>query len=160
MNGTEEINGINAVRIMEEIRSTIPVREEGWKAFRFEDIPVDSTEALGQDSSADFDRNEFDQNVGFALAGWQIPFFRPLPDGPIKKFIKRVIRKLVRFVLDPITQDCTNFNGAVARSFGLLRRYMRERDAAEKQYEAEIARLNRRVQELEARLDALEKQGA
>ena len=160
VNARDEINGINTVKIMEDIRSTIPEREEGWKELRFEDVPADTTEALAQDSSIGFDRNDFDQNVGGALAAWQIPFFRPLPDGPVKKFFKRVVRKLIRFVVDPLTQDCTNFNGSVARSLGLLRRYMRERDAAELHYEAEIARLNRRIRDLETRLDELEKHGA
>ena len=161
MNENEkEVGGINAVQIMEDIRAALPTQEEDWRTLRFEDIPVDTTESLEQNESAPFDQTDFDLNVGGALASWQIAFFRPLPDRGIKKLFKRVVRKLIRFCLEPVTQDCTEFNGSVARSLGLLRRYMRERAAVERRYENEIARLRRRTAELEERLAALESRNA
>lgn len=150
---------INVEKIMEEIRAGIPVQEDGWAALRFEDIPVEngSEEALGEGS---FDQREFEKCVSAASGGWQVNFFRPIPGGRVKGFFKRVVRKLIRFCLEPICIEVTAFNKAVLHSLQSLRRFVKETLAQNKRRDAELALLRREVAELRERLDALEKRDA
>lgn len=59
---------------------------------------------------------------------WQTPRER------IQVFVQRVIRRALRFYLEPIVQQQNNYNAAVARSLGLLLQ-------AQQDLAAELARL-------------------
>lgn len=151
------MDGIDVSKIMEEVRASIPEREEDWQRLRFEDIPIDASAGTVESGEGSFDREEFDRAAVQVSESWNAPFFRDIPGGRVKVFFKRVVRKLIRFCLEPITQDVTGFQHAVARCMAGLRRFMGEQLGAERRHEAEIAALQTRVEELEARLEELEK---
>lgn len=151
------MNGIDTEVIMENIRAQLPEEEESWAAVRFEDIPVDAAAAAESDGTGAFDKDDFEKNVVAAAESWPVPYYRELPDGKVKGFFKRVVRKLIRFCVEPIAQDVANFQQAVSRALGALRRFVSEQSARERRYEEEIAQLRSEVKELEDRIRELEK---
>lgn len=151
------MNGIDTEVIMENIRAQLPEEGESWAAVRFEDIPVDASAAAEGDGGGRFDQEDFEKNVIRAAESWPVPYYRELPDGKVKGFFKRVVRKLIRFCVEPIAQDVAAFQQAVSRALGALRRYVTERTAAERRYEEELTRLRDQVKELEDRVRELEK---
>ena len=143
-------------KIMEDIRASLPDSEEGWARIRFEVIPVDAAASAEESGTGHFDQEEFDKNAIRAGETWPVPYYRDIPGGKVKVFFKRVVRKLIRFCVDPITQDVTAFQQAVSRCLTSLRRYISEQFAAQRRQEAELDQLRRQVEELTERVRELE----
>ncbi len=145
---------INVEKIMEEIRSSIPEGEASWEKVRFEDIRGETAASgwEGEESGAE----DLERGYAECRDSWRVDFFRPIPGGRFKVFCKRVVRKLIRFCVEPITQCVSEFNKSVVRTLGALRRALgeqrREQTRRERELEAlreEVALLTTRVEELE-----------
>ena len=148
------MNDINVEKIMDEIRARLPQQEEDWKALRFEDIPVAGE---GEDCrEKPFDKRELDKSLAAASGKEQLAFFRPMPDGRVKGFAKRVVRKLIRFCVEPICLDASAFHQSVMGVLQSLRRFVGEMLAQNKRRDAEIALLRAEVEELRRKIDELE----
>jgi len=148
------MNEINIEKIMDEIRAQIPEQEEGWAELRFEDVPVENgTEGLG----GAFDKRELDRGVMALSACTEVEFFRPVPGGSVKSFVKRVLRKLIRFCIEPICQDISRFHRASASALRELRRFVTATGAAHRRQEEELALLRAEVETLRARVEELER---
>ena len=149
------MNEINVEKIMDEIRAQIPRQEEDWAQLRFEDIPVADETETGREKP--FDKRELDKCVAAASGKEQLAFFRPLPDGRVKGFAKRVVRKLIRFCVEPICLDASAFHQSVMGVLQSLRRFVGEMLAQQKRRDAEVALLRAEVEELRRRLDEVER---
>ena len=148
------MNEINVEKIMDEIRAQIPQQEEGWEELRFEDIPVT---AEGEEArEKPFDKREMDKSLAAASGKEQLAFFRPMPDGSVKGFAKRVVRKLIRFCVEPICLDASAFHQSVMGVLQSLRRFVGEMLAQNKRRDAEMALLRAEVEELRRKIDELE----
>ena len=71
---------------------------------------------------------------------WEDPLF-----GRLRAIVQRLVRRLLRWYINPIVDQQNNFNAAAARALTLLT--------------TENARLRRDLTNLEARLDEMEKRG-
>lgn len=113
---------IDIKKIMEEIRQEI--RERGYcqSDIKFEDIPIDH-EDLGTDRE-EFNREEFQKNIDYINARWEVAYYFPIGEGKIRIFIKRVIRKLVKFLIYPMNQDQNEMNASFVRCINQLRNYV------------------------------------
>ena len=151
------MNEINVEKIMAEIRAQIPEQDADWAALRFEDIPVEN--GVEEQSAAPFDKRGFDRNITALAAAEQVAFFRPIPGGKLKSLTKRVVRKLIRFCVEPICQEVSAFHSGALRIFRELRRFVSETSAQNKRREAEIALLRSEVKELRERIEELERRG-
>lgn len=149
------MNDINVERIMEEIRAQIPAQDADWAALRFEDVPMES--AGEEVSEAVFDKRDFEKSVSALGAMEQVEFFHPIPGGRVKSFAKRLVRKLIRFCVEPICQEVTAFHAGLLRAFQELRRFVADSVAQNKRREAEIALLRSQVEELRSRIEELER---
>lgn len=149
------MNEINVEKIMDEIRAQIPGQEEGWAALRFEDIPVADVGESGPEKP--FDKRELDKSLALASGREQLAFFRPLPDGRVKGLAKRVVRKLIRFCVEPICLDASAFHQAVLSALQNLRRFVGEMLMQNKRRDAELSLLRAEVEELRRRIDELER---
>ena len=151
------MNEINVEKIMAEIRAQIPGQDADWAALRFEDVPMEST---GEElSAAAFDKRAFEKSVAALGAMDTVEFFHPIPGGRIKTFAKRVVRKLIRFCVEPICQEISAFHGALLRAFQELRGFVTETVNQNKRREAEIALLRAQLEELQGRIEELERRG-
>ena len=106
MNNT--IQTINIEEIMEEIRRDIA--EKGYKNeyVKFSDIP-------NQFSMDDFTHTgQLGDNIRSLQASYNIVSYRPLIStrklGSLVIFIKKVLRKLTKFYVEPIVSDQSTFN--------------------------------------------------
>lgn len=143
---------------MEELRASLPDTEEGWQNVRFEDIPIDASATGADAGTGRFDRDDFERNAIRAAEHQNVPYYRdPLPGNRLVVFVKKVFRKLIRSIVEPITQDCTAFQQAAGRCLSSLRRYISEQLTQQRKQEAELASLRRQVEELSARVRELEK---
>ena len=89
-------------------------------------------------------------------ASEKIAAFRPLPDKGIKRFVKRLLRKLMKFYVEPIAQDVTNYQCSNTLAVAQLRNYIVEQKKNERrltELERENQNLKKQLRELCARLE-------
>ena len=153
------MNPMDTEQIMDSIRERIPDTENGWDIVRFEDIPVSDCDGASVNTGK-FDRVSLEKSVSEAGSLSTIPYYRPIPGSRIKALFKKIIRKLIRFCVEPVAQDATNFNLATASSLRAMRRFTLEQSAADQQRDAEMEELRRRVEVLEAALAAARQEKA
>ena len=146
---------VNIEQIMEQIRrqirkdgipSDIPVNieqvvEEIHQQICEKGISLDIPEFSGASEKpvveiAPFDMDEFMQNVAAVERRYQIECYAPIVGNPVIKLIKRVVRKMVNFIVAPIVEDQNAFNSAAAKTIFSLQSY--------------ISELEKRIKELES----------
>lgn len=149
------MNEINVEKIMDEIRAQIPEGEAGWEKLRFEDVPVENGSI--PESGGLFERAEFDQEVKRLAASCEVEYFHPIPGGKLKRFVKRVLRKLIRFCVEPICAEVTDFHKRVARSLQHMRRFVSQYRAESLRREEELEALRAEVEALRGRIEELER---
>lgn len=113
---------INVDAIMEEIRKEL--KEKGIR----NDIPSFEEVASGFSPGQEFRQDTFFKEVESLNQNFQIVAWRPL-EGGIKGFLKKIIRKLTKFYVEPIALDQTEFNAHSVRAFNQMVAYVREQDA-------------------------------
>ena len=91
-----------------------------------------------------------------------VPFDRPIYGNRIAVFIKRLIRKLIRFYIRPTVEQQNEFNVSMSRAMSTVGKYaielhsealldrMNELEAKLKQVNEENEELRRRLEKLEA----------
>lgn len=127
---------INVEEIMRQIRAEI--KEKGYREemVDFEEIPICSSP--GENSSvSDGLGNLIGQIKNASFIAWR----RPVPSG-IKGLIKKIIQKCIGFTVAPITEDQTNYNSIVHRTFEQLHRQLQSQ-------QEQMEELRQRIQILE-----------
>lgn len=92
--------GINIEEIMAEIKRDI--KEKGLTAdmLSFEDVPYRGSSQGGN----------AEQALEYLRANYYIQPYKELKGNPVKVFIKKVIRKLVKFYVEPVVFEQDDFN--------------------------------------------------
>ena len=135
---------------LSEIDEEIARRQYTCDLPSFEDVPIErSEEAIPVEA---FSSDILEENLTCMHIGEEINAFRPLPDAGIKLFVKRILRKLMKFYIEPITRDITDYNRANVLAVAQLRNHAVEQQSAAKK----IAELEQTVLLLQQRLAALE----
>lgn len=122
-----EMKEINIEDIMKDIRNEISEKGYTNDMLSFNDINVDTSD-LGADK---FDKELFKEEIYSMNAGWNVQTYHPfIATGSIKSklivFVKKVIRKFIKFYVEPIVNEQNAFNAVVVRSFNLLECYINE----------------------------------
>ena len=151
-----DVNGIDVEKIMDEIRSQIPETEEKWAELRFEDVPVDPAAGGRESAPGYFDINKFEESVAQTTELWPVAYYQEIEGAKWTVFPKKVVRKVIRFCVEPITQNVMNFHRAVMRALSSLRHFVADQLEWQSRTEAENQRLRRQIAELEERIAALE----
>ncbi|MCR4795892.1 MAG: hypothetical protein K5898_12155 [Ruminococcus sp.] len=142
---------INIEEIMAEIKRGI--KEQGLTAdmLSFEDVPFKKT-AQGGSASEAFD---------YITSHYYIQPYKELKGNPIKVFIKKIIRKMVKFYVEPVVFEQNDFNAnavtvmksvADSKSSDLSGR-VETLELANKELIMRLDRLERENSELRSRLD-------
>lgn len=135
---------------LSEINEEITRRQYTCDLPSFEGVPIErSEEAIPVEA---FSSDILEENLTCMHIGEEINAFRPLPDAGIKLFVKRILRKLMKFYIEPITRDITDYNRANVLAVAQLRNHAVEQQSAAKK----IAELEQTVLLLQQRLAALE----
>lgn len=113
---------INIEKIMEEIRQEIKDRGFIESTLRFDDIPLSYSD-MGTDSE-EFNRDEFQKSLDYINLNWDVPYYFNIGTNKIIVFVKRIIRKLVKFLVWPINQKQNEMNANFVRSINQIRNYI------------------------------------
>lgn len=143
---------INVENIMEEIRMKIKERGESCDLLDFEMVPYESSTASNGEA---FSMAAFEQNLNLANQNYLVQAYRMLSGNPIGVFIKKVIRKLSKFYVEPIVEDQNQFNVYMLRSMNSVYSYIKENNNDSKTI---VQDLDKTVKMLEIKVNMLQKE--
>lgn len=152
-------SNVDIDKIMSEIRQKI--KDEGLTSsmLSFEEIPLDKPS-----SELDIDYNPYilKQSAELLCSQNQLTPNKPIEGNPLVRLMKKVIRKLTQFYVLPIVMEQNILNFHNANAVSQLYCFARETEKlSEKISELENQHLmdEKRIAELESRLNELEKSG-
>ncbi len=152
-------SNVDIDKIMSEIRQKI--KDEGLTSsmLSFEEIPLDKPS-----SELDIDYNPYilKQSAELLCSQNQLTPNKPIEGNPLVRLMKKVIRKLTQFYVVPIVLEQNTLNFHYANAVSQLYCFARETEKlSEKISELENQHLmdEKRIAELESRLNELEKSG-
>lgn len=121
---------IDVTKIMEEIREDIEKRGLRDEVLSFEEIPMPQQVAAVDGGLGPFDRDDFMDSNMYMNRCYRIQTWHPIRSARILGFLivffKKIIRKMIRFFIDPIVNDQNDFNANTTRSMNQVRNYMKE----------------------------------
>lgn len=145
------MENINIEKIMEEIRQDITEKGYTNDMLSFNDVVLDTSDLCVQK----FDKVKFNEELYALNHNWEVKAYRAIPgNGSFKSkisgFIKKVIRKCVKFYVEPINTDQNTFNAITVKMFNLVECYISETKKNEE--------LNTTVEKLVAEQEKLKKE--
>ncbi len=151
---------VDVEAIMREIRADIEMQEDLKNLPDFESIPMQMGEAAVVPVSYQ-DWALYEQSMDYINTHYELQYYWPFTGNPVKVFLKRVVRKLLKCMLYPLLMLQNRLNAHIMRCLGQIRFYVNEdRDTADCLRE-ETAALRRQVEELKEQVRILsEKTGA
>jgi len=134
--GTEN-NDINVEEIMEQIRENIKERGYDKIPLSFEDIKISDPVIKGD---AKYDPNSFNKEMTYLNNNWNNDWNIPISGGGMRAKLKKVVRKVTRFIVAPIVSFQNEYNASNVRLM--------------KQMECRIEELEKQVAELQSEKEA------
>lgn len=142
---------VNIEKIMQEIREEIA--EKGYKndMLSFNDVILDTADL----NVSKFDKVSFNEELYSLNHSWDVKAYRIIPrtdslKSKVAMFLKKVIRKTVKFYVEPIVTDQNYFNAITVKMFNLMERYISENK--------KTVELQKTVEELLVAQEKLEKE--
>ena len=100
---------------IEEIMQNIwkEIKEKGLSSdmLSFEDVPYQKPDAAVNGAGSE----EVKNSLVYLNGHYNVQPYKPLGGNPLFVFIKKVLRKLMKFYIEPIVNDQNNFNANVVR---------------------------------------------
>lgn len=145
----ENMEYINTEEIMKEIKAQIEERGYSRSELKFADIAKGGTSALGEIPDY-FEMQNFDLTIDQMDVRKEVQCWQPLYGNAIVVLVKKVIRKLVKFYVEPIVKTQNEFNYFATSAFAQVRaKYEEEQDI-------KLLEMQKRIEELEKRCKELE----
>lgn len=147
------MEGVIDVReIMADIDSSIAAMSEEDKQLSFHDA---GSRGLEDAESMKFDVNVLDSIIDFCRTHSRVESFRDLnvpgaKGGKPAIFVKKVIRRLTQFYVEPVVNDQAEFNANVAQAMDQVEAFILENQ----DLKAQIEQQEKRIAELEKQLDS------
>jgi len=160
----QQVKSIDVEAIMKEIRQQIAQRGETEAVLDFDEVTVDRECPEGISASVRYDDKALHHLLASANAEHNIPYYQMIPKGGMKSFVKRSIRKVIAFVVQPLRDAQNRYNFNVVHALMQLEAYTleqeghtayREQDERFARQEEDIERLTQRIQKLEKRCELL-----
>lgn len=145
----ENINKIDVDEIMQQIRAEIKEKGLDSSMLSFEDVPFDK-EVSHADS--EFRIGSLLQSVEYLNIRNQIEPYKPITGNPAAVFVKKVIRKLVKFYFLPVITEQNALNHHTANAVQQLSSYVSADSAVD------VKALEAKVEEMELILAANKKE--
>ncbi|SHK68070.1 hypothetical protein SAMN02745136_03068 [Anaerocolumna jejuensis DSM 15929] len=120
----EQMIDIDIEKIMETIRCNIKRKNYNTNLLSFEDISSNNT-----GYTEEFEMRELDENLSYVNQNCNVRIEREIQaHGKLKKpivFLKKVIRKCIRFYIVPIIEGQQDFNNSVTRSLNQVSQFIK-----------------------------------
>lgn len=139
---------INTEEIMKQIRAEIKEKGLDSSMLSFEEIPF-AQEISHADKN--FQPASLQQSAEYLSIRNQIEPYKPIEGNFLVVFIKKVIRKLVKFYILPIMTEQNALNLHTANAVQQMNNYIQDRQESDK---IDISALVSRIDELETRQSA------
>lgn len=154
-------NKINIEEIMAQIKAEIAEKGLTPDMLSFEDVPYKKPVQAAADPGASL----ADAADAFAYVNSHhyVQPYKPLPGNPLAVFIKKVIRKLTKFYVEPVVFEQNSFNAATVNILNVMKN---SAETAEKNSDASAELMSRletlelAQKELRSRIDSLERENA
>lgn len=137
---------INIENIMQDIRNEIKEKGYTYDMLSFKEVtaaPLSDTENV---SIADIEKD-----VNYMENASAVAAYRPLGGSKLAVFIKKIIRKLIKFYVEPIVESQNDFNSSAVRSLNSVVAYMKQQSPDEND-RVLLKELNDKVTTLEMQL--------
>lgn len=137
------MNSINVDEIMETIRKEI--KEKGYNAdmISFKDVSVQKLQ------NYEFNPDAFYNAVLFLDTNKYIPWKQEKLGKSIKGIFKKIVQKLIGFVIAPISDTQNVYNQQVAAAFLHLLGFIEEQSTLLEEYDKRIENLEKTLKSLE-----------
>ncbi|MBE6875280.1 MAG: hypothetical protein E7496_00885 [Ruminococcus sp.] len=139
---------INTEEIMKQIRAEIKEKGLDSSMLSFEEVPF-AQEISHADKN--FQLASLQQSAEYLSIRNQIEAYKPIEGNFLVVFIKKVIRKLVKFYIMPIMTEQNALNLHTANAVQQMNNYIQDRQEADS---IDISALISRIEELETRQSA------
>ncbi|MDD7186065.1 MAG: hypothetical protein ACI4PX_00050 [Ruminococcus sp.] len=136
---------INVDEIVNQIRAEIKEKGLEPSMLSFEDVPFDKEVSH---TETHFELSSLVQSADYMNARNQIEPYKEISGNPISVFIKKVIRKLVKFYIMPIMTEQNALNYHCANAINQVSCYVQDNS------KIDVVQLASKVDELELRLTA------
>ncbi|MGN0677189.1 MAG: hypothetical protein ACI4K5_05535 [Ruminococcus sp.] len=136
---------INVDEIVNQIRAEIKEKGLEPSMLSFEDVPFDKEVSH---TETHFELSSLVQSADYMNARNQIEPYKEISGNPISVFIKKVIRKLVKFYIMPIMTEQNALNYHCANAINQVSCYVQSNS------KVDIEQLASKVDELELKLTA------
>ncbi len=136
---------INVDEIVNQIRAEIKEKGLEPSMLSFEDVPFDKEVSH---TETHFELSSLVQSADYMNARNQIEPYKEISGNPISVFIKKVIRKLVKFYIMPIMTEQNALNYHCANAINQVSCYVQNNS------EIDVVQLASKVDELELKLTA------
>ena len=146
----ENMQVINTEEIMKEIKAQIAERGYSENELKFADVAKGEPSALGEIPDY-FEFPNFDMTIDQMDVRKELRCWQPLYGNKIVVLVKKVIRKLVKFYVEPIVNTQNEFNYFTTSALSQLRAKYEE------EQEIKLLEMQKRIEELEKRCIELEK---
>ncbi|MBQ9807421.1 MAG: hypothetical protein IJM55_00975 [Ruminococcus sp.] len=153
------MENINIEEIMAQIKREIKEKGLTPDMLSFEDVPYSKPVQVTREGGSSL--ADADDALAHMNAHYYVQPYKPIAGNPLKVFIKKVIRKLTKFYVEPVVFEQNEFN---ANTVSVLNTF---RGAIEGQASKEDSGLADRIEALElaqkallTRLDGLERENA
>lgn len=153
------MENINIEEIMAQIKREIKEKGLTPDMLSFEDVPYSKPVQVTREGGSSL--ADADDALAHMNAHYYVQPYKPIAGNPLKVFIKKVIRKLTKFYVEPVVFEQNEFN---ANTVSVLNTF---RGAIEGQASKEDSGLADRIETLElaqkallTRLDGLERENA
>lgn len=151
---------INIEKIMDEIRAEI--KEKGYTSDM---LSFNEVACVSISSDNKFNVGEYNNVVNYLGSANVVPVSMPIKGNPIMVFIKKLIRKLTRVTIRPITQHQTEYNAYTARAFTMVGRYIEDNSVISNVellnkieiFELKLQTASKEIDRLNSRIAQLEK---
>lgn len=146
---------VNIEEIMHSIRQEIKEKNLSPDMLSFEDVPYRKPDSAVNGCAPDSE--EVRNSLIYLNGHYNVQPYKPLGGNALFVFIKKVIRKLVKFYIEPIVNDQNQFNANVVRVLNAQQNAPAP-DTAELVKRLEMLELNQKQMAL--RISALQQENA
>lgn len=96
----------------------------------------------------EFDQYKFEDDVYTLNGAWKVESDRELTGNPVKRFLKRIFRRLYLFFIEKIVDDQNAFNAQTVRLMNELNCYVAETREENEDLKKQIIELYGKIEEL------------
>ena len=140
---------VNIEEIMEEIRADIQKRKLDGTLVPFEEVPQSDVLVNLDVDSDDYDEAKIKKYLDLLNKGYMVILDRPFSQGSSKAgvFVKKAVRRLTRFYINPVVRDQNSFNAAATNALHQMNNRLHQQQKEIHELRKEVNALKKRRSE-------------